>query len=112
MAAIPSLVFVIFFTTVYEAPITHWFVIEKLVIIFCSIIGGILLWKGTKLGYQLSAIGWLGILYASIMSIYVAFQPDTKGALRFTMLINGLFIATGIPAIVVLVRDIIARKNA
>jgi len=109
MAAIPSLAFVIFFTTVYEASITHWFVIEKLVIIFSCIIGGILLWKGTKWGYQLSTIGWLVLIYASIMSIYVAFQPDTKEALRFTMFItDGLFIAVGIPAVVILVRDIMA----
>jgi hypothetical protein len=113
MAAIPSLAFVIFFMTVYAAPITHWFVIENLVIVFSCVIGGILLWKGTKWGYQLSAIGWLVILYASIMSIYVAFQPETKEATRFTMFVkDGLFVALGIPVVVILIRDIITRKNA
>lgn len=90
----------------------HWFVIEKLVIVFSCIIGGILLWKGTKWGYQLSTIGWLVILYASIMSIYVAFQPDTNEAARFTMIVNGLFIVIGIPVVVILMRDIIAKQNA
>lgn len=113
IAAIPSFAFVIFFTTSYDAPLTHWFVIEKLVIVFSCIIGGVLLWKGSKWGYQLSVVGWLVILYASIVSIYVAFQPATKEAARFTMFIkDGLFLTIGIPVFFILVRDIITRKNA
>jgi len=112
MAAIPSFAFVISFTRVYEAPITHWFVIQKLIIVSLCFIGGILLWRGAKLGYQLSTIGWLTILYESFMSIYVAFQPETKEATRAAMFImNGIFIMVGIPVLIVLIRDIMKKKK-
>jgi hypothetical protein len=111
IAAIPSLIFVIFFTKTYGAPLPHLFFLEKLFIVFSCIIGSILLWKGTKWGYKLSTIGWLVILYGSITSIYVAFQPDTKEATRYAMIAkDGLFLAIGIPVIVILIHDIIRKK--
>jgi hypothetical protein len=112
IAAIPSLGFVIFFMRVYDAPLTHWFIMENLVIVFSCFIGGVLLWKGKKWGYRVSEIGWLIILYRSFMSIYVAFLPDTKEVTRVPMFItNAIFIVVGITVLIALIGDIVKRKH-
>ena len=105
IAAIPALAFALFFIISYKAKITNFLVIEKIVIVICCSIGGLLLWQGKRWGYGLSAIGWLLILYTSIYSIYnVATRSDM-------LLQSGIFVAIGIPVFVILIRDIIGRKK-
>ena len=106
IAAIPSLAYALHFTINYKATITNLLVIEKMVIVVCCSIGGLLLWQGKRWGYVLSAIGWLVILYTSICSIYnVATRDDM-------LLQSGIFVAIGIPVFVILIRDIIGTKKA
>lgn len=112
IAAIPALGFILFFISKYNAPLYHWFVVEKMMIGFCSIIGGILLWRGHKWGYRLSTIGWAVILYASIMSLYVAFQPEVNEQLKITMMSKDIiYLLVGIPILSILIRDIIKTRT-
>ena len=106
ISAIPALAFALFFTISYKASITNILVVEKMVIVICCFIGGLLLWQGKRLGYGLSAIGWLVILYTSTYSIY---NVATRSAM---LLQSGIFLAIGIPVFVILIRDIIGRKKA
>ncbi len=106
IAAIPPLAYTLFFTIRYKAPITNILVVEKMVIVICCSIGGLLLWQGNKWGFGLSAIGWFVILCTSVYSIYnIATRSDM-------LLQNGIFVAIGIPVFVILIRDIIGRRKA
>ena len=106
IAAIPPLAYALFFIIRYKAPITNILVVEKMVIVICCSIGGLLLWRGKRWGYALSAIGWLVILCTSIYGIYnIATRSDM-------LLQNGIFVAIGIPVFMILIIDIIGRKKA
>ena len=108
IASLPALGFMLFFLVIYKAPFTHWLIIEKIVIVFSCIIGGILLWQGHKWGYRFSTIGWMMILYVSLSSVYVAFQPATKEHIRLAMFVkDAIYLSVGLPALVILVRDMI-----
>jgi hypothetical protein len=105
IAVIPSLAYTLYFTIRYKAPITNILVVEKMVIVICCSIGGIPLWQGKRWGFVLSAIGWLIILCTSIYGIYnIATRSDF-------LLQNAIFVAIGIPALVILIREIFGRKK-
>ena len=105
VAAIPSLAYALFFTIRYKAPITNFLVVEKIVIVICCTIGGLLLWRGKRWGLGLSAVGWLVILCTSIYGIYnIATRSDM-------LLQNGISVAIGVPVFVMLVREIIRREK-
>lgn len=113
IAAIPALGFMMFFLVVYNASLMHWLVIEKIIIGFTCILGGVLLWQGHKWGYRLSIIGWMVILYVSFSSIYVAFQPETNEHLRLAMFSkDAIYLTVGLPALVILIRDMIKTKKS
>ena len=112
VAAIPSLLFIIFLISKYEVSFFNWIILEKISIILSCASGGALLWKGHKWGYRFSGIGWLILIFVSVTSILAALQPETSERLKAMMYAkDSLYLIIGVPAIYILVRDMIYSKR-
>jgi hypothetical protein len=112
LAALPGLLFIIFFIGKYHPSLLHWLVVEKIVTALFCFVGGILLFKGDKWGYRLALIGWLLIIWASSSSVFAAFQPITSAQLRKGMLTKeAIILAIGVPTAIVMIREIVKTNK-
>lgn len=112
LAALPGLLFILYFISSYNASLLHWLVIEKIITaLFCFIGGGLLL-KGNAWGYRLSLVGWILIIWASISSLLAAWQPVTSGQLQTNMFAKeAIYLAVGLPTVIILIREMIRIKR-
>ena len=70
------------------------------------------MWKGHKWGYRFSGIGWLILIFVSVTSILAALQPETSERLKAMMYAkDSLYLIIGVPAIYIIVRDMIYSKR-
>jgi hypothetical protein len=116
LSAVPFLLFLTYFTSQYQPPLAHWFVLEKVVISVLGIVGGVFLWRGNVWGYRVGLIAWALITLsslASLVSLYQASgQPDVVGRVATTWMSKDvIYILIAAPILYVLVRDLIERKR-
>jgi hypothetical protein len=110
--AIPATFVVAMLTTYKHFPITHWLIIEQILIAVSCILGALLIWSGKKLGNIIASIGWLLLLIQGVSGVYAAFDPRTKEPQHTYMLIEyGIFVLFGMPILFLLIRDLL-KKNA
>ena len=106
LAAIPQILFIAMFILIYNPPITHWMIWEKITVGLCCMIGGILLWQGKIWGYYISAIGWGLLLFISIGGLFAFISSASQPYYYYFNLLLGF------PIFVFLIRDVFkARKN-
>lgn len=81
----------------------------------CGVTGGVLLWQGKKLGYQLSIVAWLYLVIIACAATYQMFFTDLFTSYAFTVenkLFTSLFGKTmgkflwGIPILYILIREL------
>jgi len=89
---------------------------------FCGVAGGVLLWRGNKLGYQLSTVAWGFMVIVAFMAFYQLFTGPYFTSFEFTSE-NKLFwsvfgksagkLLWGIPFLYIMIRDlnIFTHKN-
>lgn len=117
LLAIPSLLFLAYFTSWYQPPLSHWFVLEKAVISISGVIGGVLIWRGSAWGYRLGIVAWGLAMFSalsSLVSLYQASgQPDVNESL-LTIWISKDVVYTLIaaPVLYVLVRNILKSTRS
>ena len=116
LIAFPNLFLCIGLLGWHDFPITHWLVLEKLSIIVCGIIGGVLLWNGRRTGYLLSIIAWLIVFKGSSSSLYYFYFG--KGHLEANALLKQVWrnyaLLGVIPSILILfilLRDLITSSK-
>lgn len=51
----------------------------------CGVVGGVLLWRGQRLGYQLSIVAWTYLVIAGLMSLYQLFGTDVFQSFEFSV---------------------------
>jgi len=109
IAAIPFLGFIIFFFSVYNI---NWFLIENIaIVIFCSV-GGKLLWRSSKWGYRLSAIGWAILLFDSVTSVFAVLLTEITTQARTILITKDIiYLLIGIPADFILIRDMMKERK-
>ena len=117
VAAIPFVVFLAYFTTQYQPPLAHWFVIEKAVVGISGIVGGVLLWYGNLWGYRLGLIAWVLITLSAMISLVSLFEvsgkPEVNGLVTTAWASKDtLYIIVATPVLYVLVRDLIDARRA
>jgi len=106
LGSVPSLWLAAFLLIFYKFSLMHWLFVEKMIIVLCCFIGGIFLWKGHRIGYLLSAVGWAFLIYVSLSSIVVAFDSEGSDRSRYLMLTKDLFyLAIGFPIFILLIYD-------
>lgn len=110
-AAIPHIGFMIFFIFANHASITHWIVIEKLLIGITSITGGVLLWREGVWGHRLSIISWTLILFASLSALYVGLFHTSNVNAQIVLLTKDIVVSLiGTITLFILVRDLIKLR--
>jgi len=81
----------------------------------CGVTGGVLLWQGKKLGYQLSILTWLYLVIIAFAATYQMFFTDIFTSYAFTVenkMFTSFFGKTmgkflwGVPILYILIRDI------
>jgi hypothetical protein len=85
----------------------------------CGVVGGVLLWKGKRLGYQLSIIAWTYLVIVGLVSLYQLFGTDIFQSFEFSI-DNKLFwsmlgktigkLIWGIPFIYILANQLINER--
>ncbi len=50
----------------------------------CGVVGGILIWRGSKLGYQLSAVMWCYMVVVGLMAFYQLFTGPYFTSFEFS----------------------------
>jgi len=111
-AAIPGLLCITLYISLYEASLLHWLAIEKLITAFFCFAGGGLLIKGNKWGYPVALLGWILIFWASTSSVAAALQPETSARLRTNMLLKeGVYFLAGLPTALILIRDMMKTRK-
>lgn len=113
---VPVIPDLLHFTSQYQPPLAHWFVLEKVVISVLGIVGGVFLWCGNVWGYRVGLIAWALIILsslASLVSLYQASgQPDVAGRVTTTWISKDvIYILIAVPVLYVLARDLIERRR-
>lgn len=116
LLAIPSLLLLVYFAAQYKPPLAHWFVLEKVVISVSSVIGGVLLWRGSVWGYRISVIAWgLAVIssLASLVSLYQASAQSgiTESLQTIWMSKDVVYIFIASPVLYILAHDIFIRTE-
>jgi len=116
LAAIPFLVFLAYFTSQYQPPLAHWFVLEKAVVSISGIVGGVLLWRGNMWGYRVGLIAWALITLSALASLVSLYQasgtPDVSGTVATIWASKDvIYILIAAPVLYVLVRDLLERRR-
>ena len=77
LVALVPLLFVAIFVGVHDAPLTHWFVIQRLVLFAALVIAGALLLVGHRHGYVVALTAWTLRTIDSIAGVVVLWPaPD------------------------------------
>lgn len=84
---------------------------------FCGVFGGIYVWKGKKLGYQLSLVMWGYLLAVSVYNIYQVYTGNNLYILldesyKLKTLANSLGkLIWGIPIVIILIQDLLRQQK-
>jgi len=113
VAAIPSLVFLLFFVIMYSPSIYHWLIWEKVIIIVFCTFGGIMLWKESILGYFFSIIGWGIIIFVNASILRAVFETSRLGPIAIikNSWLNIFLVFAGIVIIFILVYNFLKSRN-
>lgn len=86
----------------------------------CGVVGGVLLWRGNKLGYQLSIVMWGYMVIVGLLAFYQIFTDPHFTSFEFSPE-NSVFwsvigksagkLIWGIPFLYILTRDLLALKK-
>jgi hypothetical protein len=117
LSAVPFLLFLTYFTSQYQPPLAHWFVLEKAVISVSGIVGGVFLWRRNVWGYRIGLFAWVLIAVSSIASLVSLYQtsgqPDVSGTVAtIWMSKEVIYILIAAPVLYVLIRDLIESKQS
>ena len=87
----------------------------------CGVVGGVLLWRGSKLGYQLSLVMWMYMLVVGLIAFYQLFTGPYFTSFEFTpdnQLFwsafgkNGGKLIWGVPFIYILIKSLFESRKA
>ena len=113
LVAGPNVGFMLFFVLLYQAPLFHWLVIEKFLIVVSCILGGIFLWRSSIWGHRFSIVGWILILWTSVSSMFVEVYPTTNENLKAIILSKDIiFSIFSLTILSILLGDIIRQKRS
>lgn len=116
LSAVPFVLFLVYFTSQYQPPLLHWFVLEKTVISISAVVGGVLLWRGKKWGHQAGIIAWALVTFTSLWSVaslYLASgQPGiTQPVITTWISKDVIYLLIAIPVLYVLICDLFQAKR-
>jgi uncharacterized membrane protein YkgB len=99
LVALVPLLFVVIFVGVHDAPLTNWFVIQRLVLFAVLVIAGALLLVGHQHGYVVALTAWTLRIIDSIAGVVVLWPaPDYWYAATQDF----FYLAAGVPILVFL----------
>jgi len=94
LLTIPSLLLLIVLLGYFKFPYSHWLIIEKLIIVFCGSLGGVILLVTRKHGYVLLFV-MLAVIFFSAISRVLTFFFRGQNKITMDLFQSGYELAIG-----------------
>jgi len=123
-AALPSLGGLLLIGKLENLPVAATVVVVNSLIFrgTCGILGGILLWRGSRWGYYLSLIAWLYLVTVSLLTLWdlhgkglvlsLSFLQENYSAFGRPFARSLIQVVLGLPIIYVIFKDLGRRRNS
>jgi ABC-type multidrug transport system permease subunit len=123
-AALPSLGGLLLIGKLENLPVAATVVVVNSLIFrgTCGILGGILLWRGSRWGYYLSLIAWLYLVTLSLLTLWdlhgkglvlsLSFLQESYSAFGRPFARSLIQVVLGLPIIYVIFKDLGRRRNS